>query len=138
MKAKLTFFGMILALLLSQSCSESKFDFRHKYVGDFEVTGFMYVGGIEYHPDTFALKNACHVDFAEDRHALQIAIPTLEFNCTVLVDKQGKFQPTGETTGLRKFDGGYTDADHFDFDLKWVSVGVSGPEMEYVMRGTRQ
>lgn len=138
MKTNLTFLGMLLALLLTQACSESKFDYRHKYVGDFEVTEWMYVGGIEYQPDTFALKNACNVDFAEDRHGLQLVIPTLEFSYTVLIDKQGKFQPFGETAGIMKFDGGYTDSDHFDFDLKWSSVGVSGPEVEYVMHGARR
>jgi hypothetical protein len=109
MKSKSLFFAFLLALVLLQSCSESKFDYRHKYVGEFTVIGEWYRN--PYHSTDFiAIDEACTVDYAEERKALHFSLQEHAIDFEVLVGQDGLLEASEGVA----FTGHFSDADHFD------------------------
>jgi hypothetical protein len=116
MKTQRIIFWFLFALSLLQSCRESKFDFRHKYVGEFAVTGIFTIN--TYSPtETWGIVSTTTVDFAEDRQSLQFVTADWAINFEVSIDKHGVMHgPEGSTLAGR-----FTDKDHFDASAGGIS-----------------
>ncbi len=110
MKTKSVFFALFISLILLQSCSESKFDYRHKYVGDFNVTGTMDYTGAFDEPQPIA--STATVTFADESEAVDVDVVDLAIHVVATIDKNGKLSAsTGAALGQ------FSDKDHFDMAL---------------------
>ena len=110
-------------LVVIVSCSESRFDYRHKYVGDYEleveeemVHNSGYGGRSHYNFQ-------CKVDFSESKDSLIFDfydIP-LFYNffpqLVIAIDKDGKVILI-KAPGLNGLVGEFTDKEHFSITLE--------------------
>ncbi len=124
----------MLLLLLSQACSESKFDYRHKYVGEYEVTGTEAWTGIGTPNDTFPVSTTCTVDFAAGRDSVRFTIEALTIMFDAKADRHGVL-----SVGLMgDFLGEFTDKDHFDMSMRSGRPVTGDDQFAYVLHGTRK
>jgi hypothetical protein len=131
MKTPRIIFWFLFALSLLQSCRESKFDFRHKYVGEFAVTGEWYRNRT-HSTDVVAIDDVCVVDYAEDRKALHFSLNAHAIDFDVLIGQNGLL---AASEGVA-FTGHFSDADHFDANTFGASSLVDWTE--WTLQGVRK
>jgi hypothetical protein len=130
MKTNWTLFAFVLSLILLQSCSESKFDYRHKYVGDFAVTG-TWDNDAYNSNEVWAIKDICVVDFGQDKGTLHFKTAEWGISFEGTVDRNGLLQVPDWV-----FVGRFSDKDHFEASAQGASP--MGDWSAWTLHGVRK
>ena len=129
MKTRSVFFALVISLLMLQSCNESKFDYRHKYVGDFNVTGTMEYTGAFDEPQPIA--STATVAFADESEAVDVDVADWAIHVVASIDRDGKL-----STPIAGAVGQFSDKDHFDMAVSGTTA--VGESYAWTLHGVRK
>jgi hypothetical protein len=134
MKTILSFAALLFSLLVISSCKGDRWDYRHKYIGEFEVTG-TYIFEYLSSNDSFPISGVAEIELAETENQLLFYLP--EFDSVYppfkfWVDKDDNLAAASAT----QTEGKFSDKNHFTF-----SALFRNPVDQYtkiIMSGTRK
>lgn len=123
---------VILTSLLG--CSETKLDYRYKYVGEYRVV-FLRIGesGME-RGDTMLFVLPCSVDFSEERKSLSFDLPDLSNSFEANIDRKGQLSFLDVESS--EFTGEF--GDNYNFSIVYKSFDLLGNTFRNELEGTRK
>ena len=116
------------------SCSESKFDYRHKYVGEYNVNLLQIDGRGTNTGDSALYILPCSIDFSEERKSLSFDLPDMLLAFEANIDRKGALRMTDVEP--EKFTGEFTDK--ANFSIVYKSSDFFGNTFRNEMKGVRK
>lgn len=131
---KLRFLVIAFFLLTTiVSCSESKLDYRYKYVGEYTVSGLQIaVRGIQS-GDSIQFITPAAVDFSEEKKSLSFDLPELSWAFEASIDRERQLSTVENNN--ETFEGEFLDED--SFSIVMTGIDFFGGFIQYELEGAR-
>ena len=130
MKNKHLLIALLALLPMFQACEGGKFDYRHRYVGTFEV-----VGTIVTQDETFTVLSPATVDFAEERESIRIEIAEWGIVLDVNIDRDGTMRHKDD---YGEVEGSFYSKNSFDVAVIYTHSFIDSSPISCSFHGIRK